>query len=136
MKGWGADSAITGSANNVAVKTSAATIGEAEKIIGVKAHILHYWEKEFPMLQPIQEKSGRHVYSPRDIELLLRIKYLLHERRYTVEGARHQLFLEISGAKQDIHAQISLMRSELFDVRAKVRELGRKLEKALAVLNQ
>jgi DNA-binding transcriptional MerR regulator len=105
------------------------TIGEVEKITGVKAHVLRYWEQEIPMLQPKRDKAGRHIYSERDIHILFRLKHLLYERRYTIAGARHQLFLELSGRNQDAHAQIALLRSELLDLYHKVQSLGQKLDK-------
>ncbi|MDR0556399.1 MAG: MerR family transcriptional regulator [Treponema sp.] len=105
------------------------TIGEVEEIIGVKAHVLRYWEQEFPMLQPKRDKAGRHIFSERDIHILFRLKHLLHERRYTVEGARRQMFAELSGVRQGVHAQISLLRSELIALRRAIQTLGQKLDK-------
>jgi DNA-binding transcriptional MerR regulator len=103
------------------------TIGEVEKVTGLKAHILRYWEQEVPMIQPRRDKAGRHVYSKRDIQLIFRLKHLLYEKRYTIAGARHQIFLEISGARQDVYSQISLLRAELLTILAKTHSLGEKL---------
>lgn len=71
-------------------------IGEVSRMVGVPAHVLRYWEKEFPALAP--RKSGREhrLYRRKDLELLLEIKHLLHDKRYTIEGARR--FLEKRGA--------------------------------------
>ncbi|MDR2447288.1 MAG: MerR family transcriptional regulator [Treponema sp.] len=104
------------------------TIGDVEEITGVKAHVLRYWEQEFPMIQPKRDKAGRHIYSERDIHLLFRLKHLLYEKRYTIAGAQRQIFAELSGENQGVHAQIALLRSELFALRHKIQALGRKLD--------
>jgi DNA-binding transcriptional MerR regulator len=57
----------------------------------VEAHVLRFWEKEFPSLAPPKSKSGQRTYRPKDIELLLRIRKLLYEEGYTITGARKQL---------------------------------------------
>jgi DNA-binding transcriptional MerR regulator len=100
-----------------------------EEIIGVKAHVLRYWEQEFPMLQPKRDKAGRHMFSERDVHILFRLKHLLYERRYTIEGARRQMFAELAGVNQGVHAQIALLRSELLALYHKVQALGQKLDK-------
>ncbi|MDR2468102.1 MAG: MerR family transcriptional regulator [Spirochaetaceae bacterium] len=90
--------------------------GDLEKLLGEKGHIIRYWEKTIPLIQPRKDGGGRFVYSKRDIELLLRIKYLVHEKKYTVEGARDVLMEELSGAQQDIKAQIEALRSDLLNI--------------------
>jgi DNA-binding transcriptional MerR regulator len=69
-------------------------IGEACKILGVEAHVLRYWESEFPKLAPPKNKAGQRTYRPKDIELLLRIRKLLYEEGYTIAGARRQLSMK------------------------------------------
>jgi DNA-binding transcriptional MerR regulator len=66
-------------------------IGEVCRILGVEAHVLRYWETEFPSLAPRKSKKGQRVYRPKDIELLLTIRRLLYEERFTIAGARKQL---------------------------------------------
>jgi DNA-binding transcriptional MerR regulator len=66
-------------------------IGEVCQIVGVEAHVLRFWETEFPALAPPKSKSGQRTYRPRDIELLLRIRKLLYEEGYTIAGARKRL---------------------------------------------
>ncbi|MDR2486162.1 MAG: MerR family transcriptional regulator [Treponema sp.] len=92
------------------------TLGDMERLLGVKPYIIRYWEKEIPLLQPKRDMQGRRTYSNRDMQLFLRLKYLLHDRRFTVEGAREQLFRELSGEDQDLRAQISALRSELAEL--------------------
>jgi len=88
-------------------------IGEVERLLGVKPHTLRYWEKEIPLLQPRKDAFGRRVYSGRDVTLLLRLKHLLYERHFTIEGARGQLLLEMTGAAQDARAIVDALRSDL-----------------------
>ena len=66
-------------------------IREVCEIVGVEAHVLRFWETEFPALSPPKSKSGQRTYRPKDIELLLRIKKLLYEEGFTIAGARKHL---------------------------------------------
>jgi DNA-binding transcriptional MerR regulator len=66
-------------------------IGEVCKIVGVPAHVLRYWETEFPTLVPPKSRGGQRTYRPVDIELLLRIRKLLYEEGFTIAGARKRL---------------------------------------------
>jgi DNA-binding transcriptional MerR regulator len=63
-------------------------IGEVSKIAGVEPYVLRYWETEFSFLKPRKNKSGQRVYVRKDLELVLEIKKLLYEERYTIEGVR------------------------------------------------
>ncbi len=66
-------------------------ISEVCRIIGVEAYVLRFWETEFPQLAPQKSKAGHRVYKRNDIEAILRIKELLYDRGYTIEGARKYL---------------------------------------------
>jgi len=66
-------------------------IREACEIVGVEAHVLRFWESEFPALSPPKSKTGQRTYRPKDIELLLRIRKLLYEEGFTIAGARKRL---------------------------------------------
>lgn len=68
-------------------------IGEVSKIVGVEPYVLRYWETEFSFLKPRKNKSGQRVYVKKDVELLLAIKKLLYQERYTIEGVRKRLGL-------------------------------------------
>ena len=63
-------------------------IGEVSRIVGVEPYVLRYWETEFAFLKPRKNKSGQRVYIKKDVELLLTIKRLLYQERYTIEGVR------------------------------------------------
>lgn len=66
-------------------------IGEVCDIAGVQAHVLRYWETEFPMLQPQKNRSGQRTYRRKDVEMALRIKELLYEEGFTIAGAKRKL---------------------------------------------
>ena len=66
-------------------------IGEVSELLGVEAYVLRYWETEFPALSPKKSGTGHRLYRRKDVELLLRIKHLLYEKRFTIEGARQSL---------------------------------------------
>jgi DNA-binding transcriptional MerR regulator len=66
-------------------------IGEVAKITGVKPHVLRYWETEFRWMAPPKSRSKQRLYRHKDIEMILAIKRLLYDERYTIAGARQQL---------------------------------------------
>jgi DNA-binding transcriptional MerR regulator len=66
-------------------------IGEVCDIVDVQAHVLRYWETEFPMLSPQKNRSGQRSYRRRDVEIALRIKELLYDDLYTIAGAKKKL---------------------------------------------
>jgi DNA-binding transcriptional MerR regulator len=70
-------------------------IGEVCELAGVQAHVLRYWESEFPTLAPQKNRAGQRVYRKRDVEMALRIKELLYDDQYTIAGAKKRLANEI-----------------------------------------
>lgn len=70
------------------------SIGDVSIIIGVKPHILRYWESEFPMLRPRKNRAGNRAFTERDIKIIMVIKKLLYEDKFTIEGAKKQLRTE------------------------------------------
>ncbi len=70
-------------------------IGEVCDIVTVQAHVLRYWETEFPMLSPQKNRSGQRSYRRRDVEIALRIKELLYDDLYTIAGAKKKLQVEL-----------------------------------------
>ncbi len=76
-------------------------IGEVCKIVGVPAHVLRFWETQFPMLSPPKSKSGQRIYRPRDIELLLEIRRLLYDEGFTIAGARKRIGARARNERQE-----------------------------------
>lgn len=66
-------------------------IGEVSQLVGVEAYVLRYWESEFRGLSPKKSSSGQRMFRRKDVELLLEIKHLLYDRKFTIEGARKAL---------------------------------------------
>jgi len=67
------------------------TIGEVAQALGLRPHVLRYWEDQFPMLRPVKRKGGRRYYRPADVALLEAINRLVHREGYTLRGARQWL---------------------------------------------
>ena len=67
------------------------TIGEVAKALGLKQHVLRYWEQQFPMLQPMKRSGNRRYYRPEDVALVERIHRLVNREGYTLRGARQAI---------------------------------------------
>ncbi len=63
-------------------------IGDVSRLTGIKAYVLRYWETEFPTLSPKKSGTNQRLYRRKDVEMVLEIKHLLYEKRFTIEGAR------------------------------------------------
>lgn len=105
-------------------------IGEVSQIVGVKPHVLRYWETEFPMIKPYKKDSKQRLYRKRDLRMLLMIKKLLHEEMYTIAGAKQilkKLKEQEAGAKdrqlyfkfyqENYKAQLRDIKKELLDIK-------------------
>ena len=66
-------------------------IGEVAKLAGIKPYVLRFWESEFPGLGPKKSGTGHRLYRRKDVEMVLEIKRLLYDKRFTIEGARKAL---------------------------------------------
>ena len=64
------------------------TIGEVSAALGIKPHVLRYWEQQFPMLTPLKRSGGRRLYRPEDVALVERIDRLVNREGYTLKGAK------------------------------------------------
>ena len=64
------------------------TIGEVAEALGIRQHVLRYWEEQFPMLRPLKRSGGRRYYRPEDVALVEAIDRLVHREGYTLKGAR------------------------------------------------
>jgi DNA-binding transcriptional MerR regulator len=67
------------------------TIGEVSELCGVKPHVLRYWEQEFTQLKPVKRRGNRRYYQHHEVLLIRRIRDLLYEQGFTINGARHRL---------------------------------------------
>ena len=74
------------------------TIGEVSDLCAVKPHVLRYWEQEFTQLKPVKRRGNRRYYQHHEVLLIRRIRDLLYEQGFTINGARHRLESEAVGA--------------------------------------
>ncbi len=93
-------------------------IGEVARITGVKPYVLRFWETEFKSMAPPKSRSKQRMYRRRDIELILHIKQLLYERRFTIKGARKQLAALARGEPdpRTTGERLRVLRSELEEI--------------------
>lgn len=75
------------------------SIGDVCRMTGLEPHVLRYWESRFEMLRPLKNRAGKRVYRKKDIERVLQIRELLHERGFTIDGARLELLRLRSGSE-------------------------------------
>ena len=76
-------------------------IGEVCDLLDVQAHVLRYWETEFPMFAPQKNRAGQRTYRRRDVEMALRIKELLYDEKYTIAGAKQKLSSDLRGVNRE-----------------------------------
>jgi DNA-binding transcriptional MerR regulator len=105
-------------------------IGEVSELLGVEPYVLRYWETEFPGLSPKKSGTGHRLYRRKDVELLLRIKHLLKEKRFTIEGARQTLHAESKSPKARAPRRL---QQELFS-EDPLPEIRRELSEILEIL--
>ena len=92
-------------------------IGEVSKISGLPSHVLRFWESEFNKIKPRRTASGQRSYTRKDIETILEIKHLLHDKKFTLEGARKYLNARSKSEKLAHSEFIAELRSELKSIR-------------------
>jgi DNA-binding transcriptional MerR regulator len=95
-------------------------IGEVAEVAGVEPHVLRFWETEFSSLKPTKSKSNRRLYTRRDVELVLRIRDLLYEQKFTIAGARRRLR---QGGGSEVPPVPARTRALLERIRKEAREL-------------
>ena len=107
------------------------SISEVSDLVGVKAHVLRYWETQFSMLRPKKNRAGNRMYRPEEVKLLLRIKELLYQRRFTIAGAQRRLLderketvpqVEMGFADAEKKLALHEVKSELQKLLSKLRE--------------
>jgi DNA-binding transcriptional MerR regulator len=72
-------------------------VGEVSSIVGVPAYVLRFWESEFNKINPKRTSAGQRLYRKKDVELILWIKHLLYEKKFTIEGAKQRLKTQATG---------------------------------------
>lgn len=96
------------------------SIGEVCELVNLEPHVLRYWESQVPQLHPSRNRSGNRIYQRKDIELVLLLKHLLYEEKYTIQGARQNLEQRRGGGGTPATdrvldaAMVELLRAELY----------------------
>lgn len=99
------------------------TIGEVSELCGVKAHVLRYWEQEFPQLSPVKRRGNRRYYQRQDVLTIRQIRSLLYDEGYTIGGAKQKLASD--GGEEGGNVQSTQL----------VKQMIAELEEVLEVLN-
>lgn len=106
-------------------------IGEVSQLVGVEPYVLRYWESEFPGLSPKKSNTGQRMFRRKDVEMLLNIKHLLYNEKFTIEGARKVL----KTAKQSEEKPRGAgTQEELFPIDDPLPEIRRELADILKML--
>ncbi|HTA42701.1 MAG TPA: MerR family transcriptional regulator [Bryobacteraceae bacterium] len=106
-------------------------IGEVSQLVGVEPYVLRYWESEFPGLSPKKSDTGQRMFRRKDVELLLNIKHLLYNEKFTIEGARKVLK---SGKIAEEKPREEATQEELFPAANPLPDIRRELADILKLL--
>ena len=100
------------------------SIGEVCDLTGLKPHVLRYWETQFDVLNPTKNRAGNRVYRSKEIEIIVLVKHLLYEKKYTIEGANNRLVEirragELEEERQDVLEPefLAAIKTELKELR-------------------
>ena len=100
------------------------SIGQVCELTGLKPHVLRYWETQFELLHPTKNRAGNRVFRPKEVELILLVKHLLYDQKFTIDGARQRLLDmrkggEILAGRRDVMDREFLagMKQELLQVK-------------------
>jgi len=85
------------------------TIGEVSELCGVKPHVLRYWEQEFTQLKPVKRRGNRRYYQHHEVLLIRRIRELLYEQGFTINGARNRLDARESNRRDAAEIESNLL---------------------------
>ena len=112
------------------------SIGEVSKMTELKAYVLRYWETEFKQLKPPKNRAGNRTYRQSDIDLILYIKDLLYTKKFTIEGARHQLATEKDGKKEDVAVPVESVQQAAPARKESLLKIKQELETLLEILRR
>jgi DNA-binding transcriptional MerR regulator len=99
------------------------SIGEVCALTDLKPHVLRYWESQFRFLNPAKNRSGNRVYKSREVELIMLVKHLLYDEKYTIEGARQKVDEHRKGGDLKVMARGALTVQSLEALEADLKEL-------------
>lgn len=99
------------------------TIGEVSELLGVKPHVIRYWESEFSMLRPRRDGGRNRRYTQENILLLKKIQDMLYNQRYTIEGARAKLKAEARQPRKKQSSGSDELRAEMLELKGKLKQI-------------
>jgi DNA-binding transcriptional MerR regulator len=106
------------------------SISEVADLIGVRPHVLRYWETQFNALRPRKNRAGNRMYRPEEIRTLIHIKELLYQRRFTIEGAKKKLLEERRDEPQvELGFGEAVNKLLLHEVKTELRRLATQLRR-------
>lgn len=88
------------------------SIGEVEKLTNVKQHILRYWEENVPILSPAKDGFGHRIYTSRDVQIIMRLRFLIVERKLSMQEAYNQMLQESTVSEKTVR-NINILKDEL-----------------------
>ncbi len=114
-------------------------IGDVARILSVKTHVLRYWESEFSIVAPRKSGSGQRVYRRADVETLALVRHLLHEERYSLEGARKRIKElrkegELSSYKQEVTSEAHALPAVSAELATRLDALTRLIRRPISEL--
>jgi DNA-binding transcriptional MerR regulator len=124
---------------HIGIKKLYYSISEVSTITGLEQYVLRYWESEFPQLKPAKNRAGNRIYTNKDIKLILYIKKLLRDERYTIEGAKRVLEeyipesdsaeqLELLSVPPKKKIQDEEIRADIIEVKEFLEELAERMK--------
>jgi DNA-binding transcriptional MerR regulator len=109
------------------------TIGEVAKALGIRQHVLRYWEEQFPMLRPVKRSGGRRYYRPEDVRLVATIDRLVHREGFTLRGARQTLSRGASASTEVGLEETQVIEPLPYEARSRLLAIRARLEAALRI---
>ena len=101
------------------------SIGEVCDLTGLRPHVLRYWETQFAVLNPTKNRAGNRVYRSKEIEIILLVRHLLYEKKYTIEGANNRLVEMRRAGELEEERQDVLEPEFLAGIKTELEELRR-----------
>ena len=109
-------------------------IGDVSRLAAIKPYVLRYWETEFPAIAPKKSGTGQRLYRRKDVELILEIKHLLYDKRFTIEGARKAIEVRTKATPPSKRAPEPLQPTLFGPSPADLTAIRQELESILAIL--
>ncbi|MFP4624368.1 MAG: MerR family transcriptional regulator [Gemmatimonadota bacterium] len=105
------------------IKKEYYSIGEVCELVDLKPHVLRYWESQFPSLKPPKNRAGNRVYQRKEIRLIILVKRLLYDQKYTIEGARQRVEELRRGGALEEETRQTLDAATVDEIRGELREI-------------